>query len=99
MNTRKSNRRSLTMLAALVAISMLGNVVGLIIHYGLTGHSVRAMPIAHGLTSNAAALSHTEQSTRHVQHEEQDYRNLAETLRPTSTRMSGGLLNKAALVE
>jgi len=96
VNARKSNRRSLTMLAALVAISMLGNVVGLIIHYGLTGHSiVRAVPIA---PSNAAALSHTEQSTRHVQHKEQDNRNLAETLRPT-TRMSGGLLNPAALVE
>ena len=89
MNARKSNRRSLTMLAALVAISMLGNSVGLIIHYGLTGRSVvRAMPIAHDLTSNAAALSHTEQPTRNVQHEERDYRNPAETLQPTS-RMSG----------
>jgi hypothetical protein len=70
VNARKSNRRSLTMLAALVAIAMLGNGVGLIIHYGLTGHSVavRAMPIAHDLTSNAS--SYIEQSTRHAQHDQ-----------------------------
>jgi hypothetical protein len=47
VNARKSNRRSLTMLAALVAISMLGNVVGLVIHYGFARHSVAGgVPIA-----------------------------------------------------
>jgi hypothetical protein len=34
VNARKGNRRWLTMLAALVAIAMLGNIVGLVIHYG-----------------------------------------------------------------
>jgi hypothetical protein len=39
VNARKTNRRRLTMLAALVAITVLGNVVGLVIHYGFTwGH-------------------------------------------------------------
>jgi hypothetical protein len=58
------------MLAALVAISILGNGVGLIIHYGLTGDSVvRATPTAHDLTTNSAALSHIEKSTRGVQHD------------------------------
>ena len=59
MNAHNSNRRSLTMLAALVAIAVLGNGVGLIIHYGLTGHSVvRAMPIADDPTSKVAASTH-----------------------------------------
>jgi hypothetical protein len=47
------------MLAALVAIALLGNGVGLIIHYGLTGHSVvRAMRIADDSTSKVAASTH-----------------------------------------
>jgi hypothetical protein len=47
------------MLAALVAIAVLGNGVGLIIHYGLTGHSVvAAMPIADDSTSKVAASTH-----------------------------------------
>jgi hypothetical protein len=59
VNAHKSNRRSLTMLAALVAIALLGNGVGLIIHYGLTGHSVvRAMRIADDSTSKVAASTH-----------------------------------------
>jgi hypothetical protein len=36
VNAQKTNRRRLTMLAALVAITVLGDVVGLIIHYGFT---------------------------------------------------------------
>jgi hypothetical protein len=58
VNTRKSNRRSLTMLAALVAIAILGHVVGLVIHYGFARHSVvggeRIVP---SLTSNVSATS------------------------------------------
>jgi hypothetical protein len=54
VNARKCNRRSLTMLAALVAITMLGNVVGLVIRYGFT---VAGVPIVHNLTGNASASS------------------------------------------
>jgi hypothetical protein len=39
------------MLAALVAISMLGDAVGLIIHYGLRHSVERGVPIAHDLTT------------------------------------------------
>jgi len=36
VNAQKKNRRRLTMLATLVAITVLGDVVGLVIHYALT---------------------------------------------------------------
>jgi hypothetical protein len=60
VNARKSNRRSLIMLVALVAIAMLADGVGLIIHYGFTfRHAVaHGTPMAHDLTSKAAATSH-----------------------------------------
>jgi hypothetical protein len=49
------------MLAALVAITMLADGVGLVIHYGFTfRHAIAdGMPVAHGLT---AASSHIRQS-------------------------------------
>ena len=48
MNARKSSRRWLTMLAALVAISIVCDAVGLIIHYGFTfRHDI---PVADDLT-------------------------------------------------
>lgn len=43
------------MLGALVAISMLGDAVGLIVHYGFRHSVVPDVPIAHDLT---AAISH-----------------------------------------
>jgi hypothetical protein len=39
------------MLAALVAISMLGDAAGLIIHYALRHSIERGVPIAHDLTT------------------------------------------------
>jgi hypothetical protein len=51
VNSTKSNRRWLTMLAALVAISMLGDAAGLIIHYALRHSIERGVPIAHDLTT------------------------------------------------
>jgi hypothetical protein len=46
------------MLAALVAIVILGHVVGLIIHYGFARHSVEpGLPIVHNLTGNSSASS------------------------------------------
>jgi hypothetical protein len=36
VDAQKTNRRQLTMLAALVAITVLGDVLGLIIHYAFT---------------------------------------------------------------
>jgi hypothetical protein len=56
VNSKKSNRRWLTMLAALVAISMLGDAVGLIIHYGLRRSVERGVPIAHDLTTVTAHI-------------------------------------------
>jgi hypothetical protein len=58
VNARKSNRKLLTMLAALVAITLLADGVGLVIHYGFARHSVvPGMPIVHNLTGNASASS------------------------------------------
>lgn len=56
VNARKTNRRCLTMLGALVAITVFGDGVGLIIHYGFTlRHSVaRDMPITHDLARKGA---------------------------------------------
>ena len=47
------------MLVALVAIAVLGNVVGLMIHYAFTFRHAGAhgTPVAHDLTSKAAASS------------------------------------------
>jgi hypothetical protein len=46
------------MLAALVAIAMLGNVIGLVIHYGFARNSVvGSVQIVHSLTGNASAPS------------------------------------------
>jgi hypothetical protein len=46
------------MLAALVAIALFADGVGLIIHYGFAGGSiVPAVPIVHNLTGNASASS------------------------------------------
>jgi hypothetical protein len=61
VNARKSNRRSLMMLMVLVAIAVLADGAGLIIHYGFTfRHAVaHDVPIAHDLASKAAALTHT----------------------------------------
>jgi hypothetical protein len=52
VNARKSNRRWLTMLAALIAISVVCDAVGLVIHYGFTfRHAVaHDIPVAHDLT-------------------------------------------------
>lgn len=60
MNAHKSNRRALMMLAALVAIAMLADGVGLIIHYGSTFRRAVAdgTLIAHDLTSKVAASTH-----------------------------------------
>jgi hypothetical protein len=41
------------MLAALVAITVLGDAVGLIIHYGFRHSVVRGIPIAHDLSGSA----------------------------------------------
>jgi hypothetical protein len=49
MNARKSNRTSLTMLAALVAIALLADGLGLVIHYGF----------GHNLTRDVSASSQT----------------------------------------
>jgi hypothetical protein len=49
VNAHKSNRRSLTMVAALVAIALLADGLGLVIHYGF----------AHNLTRNMPASSQT----------------------------------------
>jgi membrane protein YqaA with SNARE-associated domain len=58
VNVRKSDRRSLTMLAALFAIAILGNVLGLVIHYGFGRHSVEPdVPIVHNLIGNASTSS------------------------------------------
>jgi hypothetical protein len=46
------------MLAALVEIASLGNVVGLVIHYGFARHSVvPSVAIVHNLIGNADASS------------------------------------------
>jgi hypothetical protein len=55
VNSRKTNGKWLTMLVALVGISMLGDAVGLIIHYAFRPPVMRGVPIAHDLT---AATSH-----------------------------------------
>lgn len=44
------------MLAALVAISILGDAVGLIIHYGLRHSVVRGVPIARDLTTEESHI-------------------------------------------
>jgi hypothetical protein len=59
VNARKSDRRSLIMmLAALVAITMLADGIGLIVHYGFTfRHAVaRGMPVAHDLTTASSDI-------------------------------------------
>jgi membrane protein YqaA with SNARE-associated domain len=46
------------MLAALFAIAILGNVLGLVIHYGFGRHSVEPdVPIVHNLIGNASTSS------------------------------------------
>jgi hypothetical protein len=58
VNARKSNRKSLMMLAALVAIALLADGLGLVIHYGFARHSVeRSVPIVHNLTGSNASAS------------------------------------------
>jgi hypothetical protein len=49
VNVRKSNRTSLTMLAALLAIALLADGLGLVIHYGF----------GHNLTHDVSASSQT----------------------------------------
>jgi hypothetical protein len=44
VNARKSNRRSLTMLAALVAIALLADGLGLVIHYSFANNVTREVP-------------------------------------------------------
>jgi NhaP-type Na+/H+ or K+/H+ antiporter len=59
VNARKSDRRSLTlMLVALVAITMLADGIGLIVHYGFTfRHAVaHGMPVAHDLTTASSHI-------------------------------------------
>jgi len=61
MNARKSKRKSLMMLAALVGIMVLGDGVGLVLHYGLTFRNAVAhsTPVTQDLTSRAVAVAST----------------------------------------
>jgi hypothetical protein len=58
VNAHKSNRRWVTMLAALVAISVLGDAIGLVIHYGFTfRHAVaHGIPVADDLTAMSSQI-------------------------------------------
>jgi hypothetical protein len=58
VNAHKSNRRSLTMLAALVAIALLADSLGLAIHYGFAfRHDIaNGIPVAHELTATSSQI-------------------------------------------